>query len=214
MVFLSLARPSKSQTDAAIDIGSRRGFNYEHVGSTYSAPPLPDKLRDQNWNVDHTRVKLGSGKMVYRRAKSAVQEWRHFQLGWTSVEPTTPILKDSKVCVVARALLVWTRNPLQIVYVREGNREVLSASAGPDGSPATTRAEVYSFAHGCLGGHLLAGEERFSVEWHKDDDSVWYEIYTFSKPAHLLSKATYPIVRGLQKKFGSDSAKAMMQEVS
>lgn len=29
-------------------------------------------------------------------------------------------------------------------------------------------------AHGTLMGHQLRGEERFSVEWHKDDNSVWY----------------------------------------
>ena len=29
------------------------------------------------------------------------------------------------------------------------------------------------FAHSTLQGHALAGEERFAVEWHEDDDSVW-----------------------------------------
>lgn len=31
------------------------------------------------------------------------------------------------------------------------------------------------YAHSTLRGHALAGEERFAVEWHKEDDSVWYE---------------------------------------
>ncbi len=29
------------------------------------------------------------------------------------------------------------------------------------------------YAHSTLHGHALAGEERFAVEWHKEDDSVW-----------------------------------------
>ena len=29
------------------------------------------------------------------------------------------------------------------------------------------------FAHSTLHGHALAGEERFTVEWHQEDDSVW-----------------------------------------
>ncbi len=32
----------------------------------------------------------------------------------------------------------------------------------------------YAFAHGCLNGHLLAGEERFCVEWDRSDGSVWW----------------------------------------
>jgi hypothetical protein len=31
----------------------------------------------------------------------------------------------------------------------------------------------WQLAHGCLHGHLLAGEESFRVEWDKEDDSVW-----------------------------------------
>lgn len=34
--------------------------------------------------------------------------------------------------------------------------------------------QQYSIAGGTLKGHLIAGEERFAVEWNKDDDSVWY----------------------------------------
>ena len=58
----------------------------------------------------------------------------------------------------------------------------------------------FSFAHGTLGGHLLAGEERFAVELTEDGD-VFYEAYAFSRPAHALSVIGYPIVRLLQKRF-------------
>jgi hypothetical protein len=33
--------------------------------------------------------------------------------------------------------------------------------------------KVARFAHTCLEGHYLAGEERFQVEWHSSDNSVW-----------------------------------------
>jgi uncharacterized protein (UPF0548 family) len=42
------------------------------------------------------------------------------------------------------------------------------------GSLDAGRIERFAFAHGCLRGHLLAGEERFSVEWDHSDDSVWW----------------------------------------
>uniref|UniRef100_A0A7S1X6Y4 DUF1990 domain-containing protein n=1 Tax=Tetraselmis chuii TaxID=63592 RepID=A0A7S1X6Y4_9CHLO len=228
MVFLSLTRPSALQVDEAVSHGSRQGFNYRHVGKTEGAPPLDDELVRERWTVDHTRVQVGKGRAAYEEGKRALKSWQHFQLGWTTVDASTRVEKGSKarvspsvsaepsrvcsaaqVCVVARAVLPWTRNPLEIVYAKEGSRKV-PASDGKGG----TNAKVFSFAHGCLGGHLLAGEERFAMEWRKDDDSVWYEIYTFSKPAHALSLATYPVVRLLQKKFASDSTAAMQRTLS
>lgn len=39
--------------------------------------------------------------------------------------------------------------------------------------PRSRRLVSWQLAHGCLHGHLLAGEESFRVEWDKEDDSVW-----------------------------------------
>lgn len=41
------------------------------------------------------------------------------------------------------------------------------------GAPAGQRMEVYRFAHTCLKGHYLAGEERFQVEMHHGSGDVW-----------------------------------------
>jgi len=210
MVFLSLTRPSALQIQEAVAHGSSQGFNYKHVGGTEAAPPLAAELVQERWAVDHTRVQVGTGRATYEKGKRALQSWRHFQLGWTTVDPSTKVKKGEKVCVVARAILPWTRNPLEIVYAKERTQQLPPAAAGKPG----TEGWVFRFAHGCLGGHLLAGEERFAMEWRKDDDSVWYEIYTFSKPAHPLSIATYPVVRLLQKRFAWDSAAAMRRELA
>lgn len=42
-------------------------------------------------------------------------------------------------------------------------------------SPAVPSSPImrYQFAHGCLKGHMLAGEESFAVEWDKESDAVW-----------------------------------------
>ena len=37
----------------------------------------------------------------------------------------------------------------------------------------TCAGQQLKYAHSTLHGHALAGEERFAVEWHKEDDSVW-----------------------------------------
>ena len=42
-----------------------------------------------------------------------------------------------------------------------------------------------------------------------EDDSVWYGVSTFSRPAHVLSFVGYPAVRVLQWKFARDSMRAM-----
>eukprot|EP00193_Tetraselmis_chui_P012059 CAMPEP_0177770566 /NCGR_PEP_ID=MMETSP0491_2-20121128/11011_1 /TAXON_ID=63592 /ORGANISM="Tetraselmis chuii, Strain PLY429" /LENGTH=213 /DNA_ID=CAMNT_0019287825 /DNA_START=115 /DNA_END=757 /DNA_ORIENTATION=- len=142
MVFLSLTRPSALQVDEAVSHGSRQGFNYRHVGKTEGAPPLDDELVRERWTVDHTRVQVGKGRAAYEEGKRALKSWQHFQLGWTTVDASTRVEKGSKVCVVARAVLPWTRNPLEIVYAKEGSRKV-PASDGKGG----TNAKVFSFAH-------------------------------------------------------------------
>lgn len=60
---------------------------------------------------------------------------------------------------------------------------------------------------------MQAGEERFAVEWNEEDDTVWYDIYSFSKPAHFLSIAGFPVVRFQQQQFAKNSSKAMVQDV-
>jgi uncharacterized protein (UPF0548 family) len=64
-----------------------------------------------------------------------------------------------------------------------------------------------------LPGHVERGEERFLVE-QTDDNSVWYDIVAFSRPRHLLTKIGYLLVRRLQRRFGRQSAVAMVRAVS
>lgn len=60
---------------------------------------------------------------------------------------------------------------------------------------------------------LQAGEEKFVVEW-RDDDSVWYEISSFAKPANLLAFVGFPVVRLQQKMFAKQSMAAMQRTVT
>ncbi len=62
-------------------------------------------------------------------------------------------------------------------YVKEGKWRA-PAAAAPEGTGKHSKAQHhqgqrFAFASGCLQNHLLAGEERFSVEWDQTDDSVW-----------------------------------------
>lgn len=137
------------------------------------------------------------------------------------VAPSTPVQPRAPVCVVARTLVAWTANPLQVVYARESSRcrpatlegaakggrgwgagkiglhasdvhafaskrhaasilpaaVLRPATAGHAGAPQTSQRKAkvtrFQYAHGCLHGHLLAGEEAFAVEWDHSDGSVW-----------------------------------------
>ena len=62
--------------------------------------------------------------------------------------------------------------------------------------------------------HAESGEERFQVEWHQDDDSVWYDILAWSRPNQLLSRLAYPYVRRKQKQFARDSKQSMKNAVA
>lgn len=71
----------------------------------------------------------------------------------------------------------------------------------------------FGFAYGTMAEHAESGEERFTVEWDRDEDTVWYDILAFSHPRNLLARLGYPLSRLLQKRFAEDSKAAMLEAV-
>ena len=71
----------------------------------------------------------------------------------------------------------------------------------------------FGFAYGTLDDHMETGEERFSVEFRREDDSVWYDLFAFSRPRHPLARVGRPISRMLQRRFARDSLAAMTRAV-
>jgi uncharacterized protein (UPF0548 family) len=67
----------------------------------------------------------------------------------------------------------------------------------------------FGFAYGTLPEHAEQGEERFSVEWHRDSDLVSYDILSFSRPGNAAVKFAYPLARWLQRRFLRHSLAAM-----
>ncbi|XP_020093733.1 UPF0548 protein At2g17695 isoform X3 [Ananas comosus] len=208
---LSWGRPSRGQQKACI--ARAGGFNYDpkfHGASSSSssssaAEPEEAKekaLAEKGFFVNRSRALLGSGDRTFRLAKSALLSWRHFGLGWAVVDPETPVAKGVKFCVCVKELLPWVMMPLQIAYVVDE-----ACSSGP------ARRASFAFGSGTLRGHLLAGEERFSIE-QDENDQVWYEIFSFSKPAHILSGISYPYVRLRQKYFAHQSTQAVLKHVA
>lgn len=164
-----------------------RPFSYREIGASRLAAPA-------GYNVDHNRIKLGEGRETFAKAAEAIRHWKMFEMDWVEIAPKeAPIVEGSGVAILVRHFGFWSLNASRIVYVIEEHGTL----------------ERFGFAYGTLPGHVEQGEERFSVEYHPEDDSVWYDLFAFSRPRHTLARLGRPISRQLQKRFAGDSLKAM-----
>ncbi|HEV3306332.1 MAG TPA: DUF1990 family protein [Candidatus Sulfotelmatobacter sp.] len=110
-----------------------------------------------------------------------------------------------------------TGGVLQVAYLSYTNGDVRRITSDPNdyiGVSLTADSRIlatkrFGFAYGTLGEHAESGEERFTVEWSRDDDSVWYDILAFSRPRQMLARLGYPLSRLLQKRFAEDSKAAV-----
>jgi uncharacterized protein (UPF0548 family) len=129
----------------------------------------------------------------------AVRGWQMFNIPWLRLYwPNSSILAGTDVAVMVRHFGFWSLNACRIVYVVE------------DETPNRRR---YGFAYGTLSDHAEQGEERFTVEWNREDDTVWYGILAFSRPKKLLAMLAYPLSRSLQRRFAGASKAAMLGAV-
>ncbi|KAK4791730.1 hypothetical protein SAY86_032143 [Trapa natans] len=198
MVFLFWTRPSPQQQKNCLSKSGPLNYDAKYQGAT--SKPLAtlkeetDPAKD-GFLVNHARVLVGSGIGTYKRGKVALLNWRHFGLKWAFVDPKTPVQKGVKFCACVKEFVPWLAMPLQVVYVNDTQNSKKAVAS-------------FSFGSGTLGGHLLAGEERFSVELD-ENNQVWYEILSISKPAHFLSFLGYPYVQLRQKFFARQSTDAI-----
>ncbi|CAA0813436.1 UPF0548 protein [Striga hermonthica] len=203
MVFLCWSRPSREEQKSCINKSGVFNYDNKYKGATAKPASMikQDKdLLDNGFLVNHACTLVGSGHDTFERGKSALQNWRHFNLDWAYVDPNTPIQRAAKFCVCAKTFFPWLLMPLEVVYVDESKKSNKSLAS-------------FSFGSGTLQGHLLAGEERFSITMDEKKD-VWYEVLSFSKPANILSHVGLPYVLMRQKHFARDSTLAMQKHLS
>jgi uncharacterized protein (UPF0548 family) len=191
-LILSLTRPTDRQIQEFIDQAAHQRLSYAEVGATRTNPPT-------GYTVDHHRSVIGRGEAAFNRAIAAMRAWRPLRLGWVMPgRDDTPIEAGADVAVVVRTFGVWSLNACRIVYTI-------------DERGAAWR---FGFAYGTLEQHAESGEERFTVEWRRDDDSVRYDIVAFSRPAHRIARLGRPFARHVQRRFARDSLAAMTAAVS
>jgi uncharacterized protein (UPF0548 family) len=187
----SLVRPDDQQLQRFLEAQAAQSFSYAEIGqSSDGAPP--------GYNLDHNRVLLGQGKPVFDAACQALSQWQMFPTPWTEIWPAgakqdvgTPVL------MIARVFGLWWVNACRIVYHLDGHHT----------------SQRCGFAYGTLPGHVEQGEERFMVEWDRDDN-VWYDLRAISRPRYWLVRLGYPIARRLQRRFVLQSQAAMRRIVA
>ena len=189
--MLSLQKPSPDRIRRFLTAQAASEFTYSAVGATAGQAPA-------GFVVAHTRVKLGEGEKIFQIGKAGLQRWEQFNLGWLEAySPEIRIHAGEVMAVVARAIGLWWLNACRIVYVVD----------------EVGTHQRFGFAYGTLPDHAASGEERFLVEWNRADNSVWYDILSFSRARHILARLGYPMFRRKQIQFGRESAAAMLRVV-
>ncbi len=188
---LSLARPGERELARFLAEEAELDFSYEEVG-------FSDHRSPAGYNLDHNRVRLGTGAADFEAARAALHGWRMFPRPWTEIwPPDAPIQPGTVVVVLFRLFGLWWLSSSRIVYLVDEATPVRRAG----------------FAYGTLPGHVEQGEERFTVELHPDG-AVWYDLRAFSRPRAPLVRLGYPFARRLQRRFVRDSQEAMRQAVA
>ncbi len=192
-----LTQPPDDEVRRFIAKQEHAELTYPEVGA--SADSVPG-----GYTVDRNRIELGLGERVWERAVAAVRAWQMFNIPWLRLYwPDTPIQVGAVVAVSVRHFGFYSLNACRIVYVVDEDCAVTN--------PPVSR---FGFAYGTLGEHAESGEERFTVEWDRASDKVFYDILAFSRPRHPLSKLAYPLSRSLQKAFADCSKVAMSTAVT
>lgn len=183
------------------------------------------------YQLDHHRFPLGEGEVVYNRARAALCSWRQFEIGWVKLtkpamdqpvlqtmtsppatagaaiatpagQASTEVQENATVCLTVELGLLWLVFACRIIYTFENEQP----------EPGETSSLMrFGYAYGTLSGHPEKGEERFSVEWNRENNQVCYEIVALSQPGSLLVKVASPFARLMQARFARDSGRAMQR---
>src|SRR6266542_162287 len=177
-------RPSLQEVQAFIAASRQLPLSYEPVGLAERNPV--------GFCVDAQEAIVGYGEKAFERAKVALTEWRHFELGWIEVFPALAgVAPGTVVAVLVRHLGFWSMTGCRIVY-----------------SMASEEPPEFGFAYGTLANHAESGEEIFKVSLRPGTGEVAYVIRAVSRPRALLARLGYPVARVFQTRFRRDSAAA------
>jgi uncharacterized protein (UPF0548 family) len=188
--MFSITRPSQIDLEEFLEASRHLPLSYEQVGIAKLSPP--------GFSIDEAIGFLGQGAQTFERARIALTEWKHFDLGWVELWPRgASIEPGSVVAVLVHHLGFWSLNGCRIVY-GIGDRQ-----SGTN----------FGFAYGTLTNHAEMGEEIFEVLLEPESERVIYRIRAVSKPRAPLARIGYPITRVFQERFRRDSIRALRRAI-
>jgi len=189
-VFL-LRRPSSDDIQRFVDRSRTLPVSYTPTGIVRHSSNVH--------RLDEQVAVIGHGEADFERARLALTQWKHFDIGWVEVFPRKAAIESGTVvAVLIRHLGFWSLNGARLLYTVGGNQ-------GED---------ACGYAYGTLTNHAESGEELFEVFINRDSGDVSYRIRAVSWPQSILARIGQPIVRVLQEHFRRDSAAAMKRATS
>lgn len=187
-----LRAPSVEEVEKFLTRQQQSAFSYADVGASATTVP-------RGYNLDRNRILLGRGENTWGAAVEAIRAWQMFNMPWIRLYwPSASIQAGINVAILVQHFGFYSLNAGRIVYVVDENGTVAR----------------YGFAYGTLAEHAESGEERFTVEWNRSQDEVWYDILAFSRPQKVLARVGYHLSRMLQKRFAEGSKAAMLRLAS
>jgi uncharacterized protein (UPF0548 family) len=191
LLLPTLRRPSQRSIRGFIERQAGLPPTFAGAGTATGEPP-------PGYRVIRMRARLGRGAADYDAARAALRRWEQFPRGWVELcFPDVPVETGRVVAVLARGLGFWWLSACRIASVVD--------EEGPGG--------CFGFAYATLPAHAVSGEERFLVEWDPADDSVWYDLSSFSRPRGWLARLGERVLRRVQARFARDSVEAMQRAV-
>eukprot|EP00923_Selenidium_pygospionis_P032055 GHVN01056690.1.p1 GENE.GHVN01056690.1~~GHVN01056690.1.p1 ORF type:complete len:282 (+),score=33.31 GHVN01056690.1:2132-2977(+) len=170
----------------------------------------------EGFYMNHRSVILGSGEQVYKTACQYLNSWdcvnkvpgswvRFVTLPSSQPTATSPPKPQTNnlVGVESKAwfLPVWCQ--VTNVVVVDLSDAVITINGTDQGVETIKSCST-------LSGHLLEGEESFSVIWNQQSDVVSFEVFSFSRPAGMLGWVASMIgMKALQIRFVEDVTDTM-----
>jgi uncharacterized protein (UPF0548 family) len=185
-----IRRPSQREITEFLDQSQNLPLSYDPVGIARQTP--------EGFNADLAGAVIGHGRETFERAKNALAQWRHYEMGWVELWPQGAAIETGRiVAVLVHHMGFWSLNGCRVVY-GVGDRQTGSS---------------FGFAYGTLTNHAEMGEEIFEVRFEPESEEVIYRIQAVSRPRATIARIGYPIARYFQERFRQDSTSALRRAI-
>ncbi|MCO8121307.1 DUF1990 domain-containing protein [Stieleria sp. TO1_6] len=186
--MLSIIKPSAATVAKFLARQSKLDFNYPDVGRTSGGFP-------RGYDYDRFEVELGRGEQCFQAARSAMQSWQHFRVGWVEAVPsTTAIVAGNDIAIRANVMGLWALAACRII-------DVIDECSSSDCR--------FGYSFGTLPAHPEQGEERFQLVRFADD-RVRYRVTAFFRPNQLTARLAWSYFRNRFNQFRRQSAAVMI----